>query len=359
VGGEIKASRLFQARSRDLIYNRLFAWKGSFGIVGPDLDGCFVSGEFPLFRVDESQAMVEFVNLVMCRPSVWIAIERESTGSTATSRNRWKEERFAEWPLLLPPLNEQRRIVDLIAALDDATEVAEALVRASLLASVLSLADTYDQLPGRRIAVNAIADHVIGGSWGAAPGLEERAITALGTSSFQGDPVWVDPGAGSPRSLSEKRAIARSLQRGDIVLERSGGSDEQPVGRVIQAREDLPGVVPSDFMRLIRIDPDQADPSFVFWVMWLRYHRGETIHFQTHGTNIRNLRIPEYLATAITIPTPDDQVSFVALAEASFAYRRALGHVVTCLGVLRAALLDDLLSGEHKLPSSYDALLSA
>ena len=97
VGGEIKASRLFEARSRDLIYNRLFAWKGSFGIVGPDLDGCFVSGEFPLFRVDESQALVEFVNLVMCRPSVWASIERESTGSTATSRNRWKEERFVEW----------------------------------------------------------------------------------------------------------------------------------------------------------------------------------------------------------------------------------------------------------------------
>src|ERR1039458_2853917 len=69
VGGEIKASRLFEVRAGDFIYNRLFAWKGSFGVIGLDLDGSFVSGEFPVFQVDESQTMVDFINLVMCKAS--------------------------------------------------------------------------------------------------------------------------------------------------------------------------------------------------------------------------------------------------------------------------------------------------
>ena len=42
-GAEIGASQLFQVKEGDIIYNRLFAWKGSFGIISPHLDGCFVS----------------------------------------------------------------------------------------------------------------------------------------------------------------------------------------------------------------------------------------------------------------------------------------------------------------------------
>src|ERR1017187_7501715 len=52
IGGDIKANRLFQVQTGDLIYNRLFAWKGSFGIIDARLDGFFVSGEFPAFVVD-------------------------------------------------------------------------------------------------------------------------------------------------------------------------------------------------------------------------------------------------------------------------------------------------------------------
>jgi hypothetical protein len=93
--------------------------------------------------------------------------------------------------------------------------------------------------------------------------------------------------------------------------------------------------------------------------MCLRYHRGETIHFQTQGTNIRNLRIPEYLSTPITVPSPGEQRTFVALAEASFAHRVALMDVERSYMNLRAALIADLLSGEHEIPVSYDELLSA
>jgi type I restriction enzyme, S subunit len=37
-----KATQLFRVLEGDFIYNRLFAWKGSFGIIPPQLDGHFV-----------------------------------------------------------------------------------------------------------------------------------------------------------------------------------------------------------------------------------------------------------------------------------------------------------------------------
>ncbi len=99
-----KATRLFPVQPGDFIYNRLFAWKGSFGLISHELEGCFVSSEFPLFRARQDRLDAVFLNLIMCQPSKWAQIEIESTGSTSISRNRWKEDRFLEQVLFLSGL---------------------------------------------------------------------------------------------------------------------------------------------------------------------------------------------------------------------------------------------------------------
>jgi hypothetical protein len=298
------------------------------------------------------------MNLLCQNPAFWQEMRIRCTG-TVLRRKTLSSSAFLAIPILLPPLDEQRRIVDLIAAVDEVIEAATACIQSLSLANVLALADTYNGFVGNREPVDSLAEHIIGGSWGSAPGVEEQDVIALGTSAFLGDPVEVDQTTGSLRSLSPRRAKVRSLQNGDIVLERSGGSAEQAVGRVIQAREDLPLVVPSDFMRLIRIERERADPTYVFWVLWLRYQRGETLQFQTQGTNIRNLKISEYLSTSIAVPSKQEQYAFVALAEAALAHRLSVVKLERALVALRSALLAALLSGDHEIPASYGALLSA
>ncbi|CDI03006.1 hypothetical protein BN873_370005 [Candidatus Competibacter denitrificans Run_A_D11] len=41
-GSQIKASSLYCIHEGDFVYNRLFAWKGSFAIATKEDDGCFV-----------------------------------------------------------------------------------------------------------------------------------------------------------------------------------------------------------------------------------------------------------------------------------------------------------------------------
>jgi type I restriction enzyme S subunit len=42
-GHQIRADRLYRVQTGDFVYNRLFAWKGSFAVVDPDLNDCYVS----------------------------------------------------------------------------------------------------------------------------------------------------------------------------------------------------------------------------------------------------------------------------------------------------------------------------
>ena len=120
VGTEISASTLNEVRTGDFIYSRLFAWQGSFGIVPQELDGAFVSGEFPIFEIDAAQADARFLVFWFGLPASQRAVEADCFGSTPGTRNRYKEEYFLNHSILLPPLEEQKRIaakLDKVAAL--------------------------------------------------------------------------------------------------------------------------------------------------------------------------------------------------------------------------------------------------
>lgn len=110
-GRDVAATRAFRVRHRDIIYNRLFAWKGSFGQIPPDLDGSVVSNEFPTFRVSDDRSTPEYIRLCLEEPSFWEQAEALSTGSTPTSRNRLKEEQFLDMSILLASREEQEAAV--------------------------------------------------------------------------------------------------------------------------------------------------------------------------------------------------------------------------------------------------------
>jgi len=124
-GTETSASRLSRVERGDFIYSRLFAWRGAFGVIGADLDGCFVSNEFPLFRVDESRLNANYLNRWFQLPATWRRVEEDCTGSTPTTRNRFKEGFFLKLEVPLLPLAEQQALVARLDALAEKTRQLE------------------------------------------------------------------------------------------------------------------------------------------------------------------------------------------------------------------------------------------
>lgn len=101
-GRDIKASSVYEVRRGDLVYNRLFAWKGSFALAGADIATAYVSNEFPTFVVDQDRVIPEYVEAWLQSPDVVSLVESLSTRSTPTSRNRFKVERLLELEIPLP-----------------------------------------------------------------------------------------------------------------------------------------------------------------------------------------------------------------------------------------------------------------
>ncbi|MBN1135418.1 MAG: restriction endonuclease subunit S [Anaerolineae bacterium] len=124
LGSEIRATALFAVNPGDFVYNRLFAWKGSFAVVQQEHAGCYVSNEFPCFELDRERIVPQFLWLYFSREQAWREALGLSSGSTPTSRNRLKQARFLAMKIPLPPLPEQRRIVARVEEL--AGQIAEA-----------------------------------------------------------------------------------------------------------------------------------------------------------------------------------------------------------------------------------------
>jgi type I restriction enzyme S subunit len=126
-GSRIKASKLYRVETGDFVYNRLFAWKGSFAVASPENHGCFVSNEFPCFDVNDGSLDASYLWYYFQREAAWNEALGMSFGATPTSRNRLKEDKLISMQIPLPPLPEQRRIVAkivrLAAKIDEAREL--------------------------------------------------------------------------------------------------------------------------------------------------------------------------------------------------------------------------------------------
>ncbi len=116
---EIKATKLYEVKQRDFIYNRLFAWKSSFAVIPDEFDGCLVSNEFPLFTCVESKLLPEFLLSGILLPENITAINNLSGGMSSVSRKRFKEKDFLNFKIPQYGILTQSRICQKLKTISE------------------------------------------------------------------------------------------------------------------------------------------------------------------------------------------------------------------------------------------------
>ena len=81
-------------------------------IVPLELDGALVSGDFPLFNIDNEVILPEFLSLLLRSDKFVDACKRSSRGTT--NRKRLKEELFLGEEVLVPTINVQEKVIQLL-----------------------------------------------------------------------------------------------------------------------------------------------------------------------------------------------------------------------------------------------------
>ena len=121
----------------------------------------------------------------------------------------------------------------------------------------------------------------------------------------------------------------RHLEDGDIIVEKSGGSDNFPVGRSIIYQGSNKVYSFSNFTMSLRItDKQQIAPEYLFYVLQHRYRRGDMKQMQTQTTGLHNLLSDIYLSMLIPIPPVNEQERIVVAIKESFQLLDRIRDVV-------------------------------
>ena len=138
----------FRIRSGDVIYNKLFAWRGSFGIVPPELDGMFVSDKFPTYELDRGKVNDSYLAWFFRHTDVWDQSQRMSTGSAALSKLTLNPPKFLQLEIPLPSMHEQERItrkIDTVAEKVADAKIARELTAQAAQSFIWSICEFYLQ----------------------------------------------------------------------------------------------------------------------------------------------------------------------------------------------------------------------
>lgn len=362
LGADIAAKQQSVLKQGDVVYNKLFAWKGSFALADDAVDGHLVSGEFPTYELDRERLDPRYLSYFFQTPELGLQAGRLSRGAAAISRLRLNTSQFAKLRIPLPPLAEQERLVEVLRGAEAKVEEAQVLRHeakaeaVALVASVIgeqlapfgvtgTVADILTEKP--RNGWSAPCDNAEGGaavlSLGAVTGFTYRPTEYKRTSEVTDTDAhyWLEPG--------------------DLLVTRS--NTELLLGHAaIYSGEPWPCIYPDLIMRL-KVDTKRAATRFVYY--WLRTPDVRArIQKAGSGTSSTMKKITQKDVMALPFPVEtglvEQRAAVEALDEIVSRIDRARATQQSTeqeLSALMPALLDRAFQGE--LPGGMNSAARA
>ncbi|HPZ22208.1 MAG TPA: restriction endonuclease subunit S [Bacillota bacterium] len=169
----------------------------------------------------------------------------------------------------------------------------------------------------------------IGGVWGEEPGDDENDIVCVRVADFDRVKLTVNEENLTFRSIPLSQRKRRELNEGDLLIEKSGGGDQQPVGTVVINTIKLPAVC-SNFIGRMPVS-NRYSPYFLSYLHSAAHSIRLNVKSIKQTTGIQNLDIASYL---------NEKVAFPPLKEQQ-AIANSLDH--------KTSEIDNLIADKEKL----------
>lgn len=300
----IRKKSHFLIKSGDVIFNKLFAWKGAFGIVPPELDGMYVSDKFPTYLLDTHIVNSGYLKWYFRHSELWDQARGKSTGSAAISKLTLNPPQFLDLELPLPGMADQIRISEILNGIDARIRQASALGQEVLAhmqelgASVVS--SVFEPFEATGTLEDILLERPRNG-WSPKCDNEPDGTPVLTLTAVTG---WeYAPAAFKRTSLPTLPEAHYWLKEGDLLITRSNTPELVGHAAIYDGTPE-PCIYPDLIMRL---KPDEARWSkrFVWW--WLqsgaaRHH----VRTNAKGSSPTMKKISQSVVMGIPFPTDLD-----------------------------------------------------
>lgn len=121
--------------------------------------------------------------------------------------------------------------------------------------------------------------------------------------------------------VEERQYSKRKLLKGDLIIEKSGGGEKQPVGRAVLFDKEEGEFSFSNFTSVLRIKNDQELSSrYLYIYLYYIYKRGDTLSMQKATTGIHNIEFDKYLGIEVPYLSISEQQRIVSRLDSAFSH---------------------------------------
>lgn len=307
-GMQITRKQQWVIREGDVVYNKLFAWKGAFATADHAVDGCIVSDKFPTYEIDLDVIDARFLSYYFRTAHLARKAQDLSRGAAAISKLTLNPPQFSDLTLPLPPLDKQRRIVTRIDELVTKIQIASGLRKQAISdsaglvgAAVFAL---FSEGAKKGWVEGKLGDYVTDDRYG---------TSTKATDDKSGTPVLrmgnIQNGRLDPRDLkylhlSENERARLLLEKGDILVNRTNSAEL--VGKCAVFDLDGEHTFASYLIRL-RLDTARCEPKLV--AAYINSPTGRAYMFdqRKQTTGQANVNAPKLKAMPICLPAMTEQ----------------------------------------------------
>ena len=301
------------------------------------------SGDITVIEVIPGKIYPELLPFIIQNDDLFVYAVGKSAGSLSP-RVKW--EQLKNFEFTLPDdLDKQKEIADILWSM---TETREAYVNMQKAADELVKSQFIEQF-NKTIAVEKgwkviplynFFERPLSGEWGNEDP-DGNGIKVIRTTNFT-DYGLLDLTEVVTRQIDYSKVEKKILKINDIIIEKSGGSDTKPVGRVVRVVEDDESYLFNNFTSLLRVKDDSINPRFVFDFMFFNYQLDGTRKYENKTTGIHNLKLNDYLnETVICVPPRGVQDEYVKFTEQSDKSKFKLQRSIDELDATLKKILED------------------
>ena len=231
-------------------------------------------------------------------------------GSAGSLSPRVKWEHLKKYSFELPSIDEQKILANKLWAAYRLKESYKKLLSATDEMVKSQFIEMFSAMP--TTPVKTYVDDSFPGEWGTEDTVGD-GVKVIRTTNFtnSGKLNLTDV---VTRSIEDRKIARKQIKKYDTILERSGGTADNPVGRVVLFEEDDLFLC-NNFTQVLRFK--DIDPRFAFYSLYYFYQTNKTAirSMGSKTTGIQNLNMSKYLEIGIPNASDEEQKEFVAIAE--------------------------------------------
>lgn len=166
----------------------------------------------------------------------------------------------------------------------------------------------------KEFILDQIFEKPISGEWGNEATGEQQGVKVIRTTNFTNKGI-LNLTDVICRDIDIEKYENKILKNGDIIIEKSGGSPNQPVGRTVLFQEANGVYLCNNFTSILR-PKGGFNSKYLLYMLMNLYQQRKVLRYQNKTTGIINLKLNDYLSsTRVVIPTIGEQDKIASILD--------------------------------------------